>query len=192
VAPDIANHTQSIGKKYADIIPEARRMRESGKTYKQIGDHFGVSKHTASRMLNLEHHADCVAKRRNDHKHRYGSDPEYRRKIIRRVCDQQKTVRGRVLARLRLSRIEAKRNGFAACSASADTILEAFTGKCQLCGITEDELGKKLVIDHCHQTGRFRGWICSFCNSGLGYFRDSEIILQKAIGYLNDSRRQHE
>jgi len=54
--------------------------------------------------------------------------------------------------------------------------------KCGLCGRYEE-----LVIDHCHTTGKFRGLICRLCNGLLGRFKDSTILLEKAILYLNKS-----
>jgi Recombination endonuclease VII len=43
---------------------------------------------------------------------------------------------------------------------------------------------KKLAVDHCHKTGKIRNLLCQFCNSGIGYFKDSIELLQKAIDYL--------
>lgn len=60
--------------------------------------------------------------------------------------------------------------------------------KCAICGgegFKIDPRQKiKLVIDHCHTTGRVRGMLCHNCNRGLGLFKDSVYNLQKAIDYL--------
>ncbi len=40
-------------------------------------------------------------------------------------------------------------------------------------------------VDHCHSTGKIRGLLCTKCNTGLGNFRDSPELLQKAIEYIN-------
>jgi transposase-like protein len=44
------------------------------------------------------------------------------------------------------------------------------------------------VIDHCHNTNTFRGWLCHKCNRSLGGFDDSIEVLQRAIDYI----RTHE
>jgi hypothetical protein len=53
-------------------------------------------------------------------------------------------------------------------------------GRCKLCGRK-----RKLVLDHCHTTGRIRGFLCIRCNGGLGAFGDSIEGLKKAIKYLS-------
>lgn len=66
-------------------------------------------------------------------------------------------------------------------------------GRCKICNIknlsvTNDRTERrKLAIDHCHKTGKFRGIICAHCNSGLGYFKDSIENLKSAIAYLESS-----
>lgn len=40
------------------------------------------------------------------------------------------------------------------------------------------------VLDHDHNSGKFRGYICHSCNRGLGLFSDSVDTLLKAINYL--------
>ncbi len=42
----------------------------------------------------------------------------------------------------------------------------------------------RVVLDHNHDTGKARGWICDRCNTGIGRFRDDIKILEKAIEYL--------
>lgn len=45
--------------------------------------------------------------------------------------------------------------------------------------------GKKLFVDHCHATKRFRGLLCHRCNFLLGLARDSTKILLAAFDYLH-------
>jgi len=54
---------------------------------------------------------------------------------------------------------------------------------CEVCGS-----GSKIVYDHDHATGKFRGWICQHCNATLGFARDNVEVLYKLINYLNQSR----
>jgi hypothetical protein len=41
-----------------------------------------------------------------------------------------------------------------------------------------------LVMDHNHDTGNAREWICDSCNTGLGRFKDNIDLMQEAIKYL--------
>ena len=52
-------------------------------------------------------------------------------------------------------------------------------GKCEICGCPT-----KLVVDHNHRDGQFRGLLCSKCNRGLGHFDDNIELIEKAIEYL--------
>jgi protein-arginine kinase activator protein McsA len=52
---------------------------------------------------------------------------------------------------------------------------------CPICQKQAD----KIVLDHNHETGEFRGWLCNDCNNALGKFNDDIEILQKAINYLS-------
>lgn len=61
-----------------------------------------------------------------------------------------------------------------------ETLFNSHNNKCDCCGYET----KTLVTDHCHSTGKFRGFLCSQCNSGLGLFKDNPIRLQSAIKYL--------
>ena len=54
---------------------------------------------------------------------------------------------------------------------------------CQLCG----REAPRLLLDHCHDTDTFRGWICDKCNTGLGSFYDNVAFLTRAIEYLNET-----
>jgi len=39
-------------------------------------------------------------------------------------------------------------------------------------------------MDHCHRTDRFRGWICSHCNTMIGLAGESKVGLENGINYL--------
>lgn len=54
-------------------------------------------------------------------------------------------------------------------------------GLCAICKISTDTFH----IDHNHQTGKIRSLLCSNCNRGIGYLKESSIILYAAIEYLN-------
>lgn len=52
------------------------------------------------------------------------------------------------------------------------------------CDICKEIFSKEPHVDHCHETGEVRGLLCSPCNKGLGFFRDSPEILESAREYL--------
>jgi len=52
------------------------------------------------------------------------------------------------------------------------------------CSICKRSDVNKWHLDHCHKTTKFRGWLCSTCNHGLGMFRDNTKTLTNAIKYL--------
>lgn len=55
-------------------------------------------------------------------------------------------------------------------------------GVCAICKLLPGN--KRLHVDHCHETGRVRGLLCSGCNTGLGSLGDSADNLLSAIAYL--------
>ena len=58
-------------------------------------------------------------------------------------------------------------------------------GVCAICDL-EELSGKRLAVDHCHETGKVRGLLCFACNTSLGKFNDSISTLESAINYLKN------
>lgn len=80
-----------------------------------------------------------------------------------------------------------RRSHFTRCGYEIDpdqfeAILREQGYQCAICG--ENLIGRRLVLDHCHTTGKFRGGLCHHCNTGLGLFRDDPDLLARAIYYL--------
>jgi hypothetical protein len=57
---------------------------------------------------------------------------------------------------------------------------------CAICG--EKDFKKRLSVDHCHKTGKFRGLLCQTCNTSLGGFKDNVELLKSAIKYLTTKK----
>jgi hypothetical protein len=66
-------------------------------------------------------------------------------------------------------------------------MLEAQQGACAICGTTDTGKRKAFAVDHCHDTGKIRGLLCSNCNTGIGNLRDNIKLLERAIEYLRNS-----
>ena len=54
-------------------------------------------------------------------------------------------------------------------------------GHCPICS----DYTQNWVLDHCHTSNQFRGYICDACNLGLGKFKDDPAIVKKALDYLS-------
>jgi hypothetical protein len=68
--------------------------------------------------------------------------------------------------------------------ATLDAERSGVTG-CECCG--RDTPGpKRWHRDHDHETGEFRGWLCHWCNTGIGSLGDNLHGLYQAVRYLED------
>ncbi len=56
-------------------------------------------------------------------------------------------------------------------------------GLCAICARPPPE-GKRLNIDHCHDTGAVRGLLCNGCNTGIGQLKHDPDLMLSARDYL--------
>jgi hypothetical protein len=123
--------------------------------------------------------------------HKYARQLAYNRKWMKRKRDtniaqreKDRTYRqsplGRVRVALSSSRNAARRRGHAPCISTPDELLPTLTDNCEMCGRHTNECGP-LCLDHDHQNGNFRGWLCRSCNTSLGHY---ESIKDLAGDYL--------
>jgi len=71
---------------------------------------------------------------------------------------------------------------------TADVLIrmrEAQGNACALC-----LKANRLVVDHDHDTGLIRGWLCISCNGSLGVLGDNAAGLMRALLYVSAPRQQ--
>ena len=100
---------------------------------------------------------------------------------------------GRCTRSLSSSMAAAKKWGGKPCSATIEELIPTVVDKCALCGIPEMELNRRLSLDHNHETGEFRGWLCRRCNTLVGLIEKypadvGERIIKRSMNYLGGGR----
>ena len=66
-------------------------------------------------------------------------------------------------------------------------VLGAQNGVCAICCDPkghEPGCGNRLYVDHDHLTGRVRGLLCHYCNTGIGNLKDDPEIILAALNYV--------
>ena len=66
--------------------------------------------------------------------------------------------------------------------AEYDEMFEKQKGLCNICGKPSMN-GKRLCVDHNHETGEIRGLLCNWCNLRLGWYERNQ---QKVDKYVNN------
>ena len=57
-------------------------------------------------------------------------------------------------------------------------------GSCAICKTSVNQFNKGMCVDHCHETGKIRGLLCTDCNRGIGSLKDNLELLKQAVTYL--------
>lgn len=70
--------------------------------------------------------------------------------------------------------------------ADYDELLARQDGKCAICRVSQNDLTRKLAVDHDHMTMKIRGLLCLRCNTAIGKFNDDPELMNRAIDYILD------
>jgi len=70
-----------------------------------------------------------------------------------------------------------------------ESMFRAQNGCCKICE-RQNLDGKRLFVDHDHNTGTVRGLLCHHCNAGIGHFFDDPFLFQAAIKYLTENSKE--
>ncbi len=69
----------------------------------------------------------------------------------------------------------------------ADVEVFNTTDQCEICGKSFQDTKKNL--DHCHETGRYRGALCIDCNTSLGKLGDNlELVISRLQRYKDKEK----
>jgi hypothetical protein len=69
-----------------------------------------------------------------------------------------------------------------------DDLYRSQNGKCAICQTSQENLSKRLCLDHCHKSGKARQLLCGHCNRILGYFYENIDYIKNAIKYLEEDK----
>lgn len=83
----------------------------------------------------------------------------------------------------RFKRVERLKRKYGDDALVIDDRIQAGEG-CEICG----KVTSKMVVDHCHDTGKVSGLLCNAHNIGIGMFDDNPELLMKAYEYLVRTR----
>ena len=67
-----------------------------------------------------------------------------------------------------------------------EQLIEDHDNACALCGKPQEDLARRLLVDHDHDTGRVRGLLCTPCNSATAQLGDNYEGIAKALDYMRD------
>lgn len=169
-----------MGRKIIDIS-SGRKLCTKCKQEKDCKE-FGVDKSVACGLRSwcrscmrgyaIEHHDE-------DYKKKYGKD------YYRNVSSVPNPFG---ITKLRIQWMKAK---YGLSMEKYLDILQSQNYRCAICSVPFDftkSNQKNIHIDHCHNTGKVRGVLCTNCNRGLGGFKDNIDNLSIAIQYLITSK----
>lgn len=107
-----------------------------------------------------------------------------------RISEKKQEEKNRFKTALRRSHRSAAKHNYRPCNAIESEIREAFTGVChnEGCGVPESECTTRLHLDHNHETGEFRGWLCDRCNLAAGLIGESAERLTGLAEYVRHGR----
>lgn len=60
---------------------------------------------------------------------------------------------------------------------------------CSICGASSTPEGRRLHLDHCHKTGKFRGVLCHACNTALGLLGEDLSRMAAMMAYIREHRK---
>lgn len=112
-------------------------------------------------------------------------DPERHRKTKLASVRRQRAANP-----ARFRELELKR-AFGISLADYEGLCATQGGVCAICKRPErDTLGRRLAVDHDHDTGAIRGLLCRNCNTGLGMLGDSVDRIVAAANYLLNAQKK--
>lgn len=133
-----------------------------------------LNEFSKTKQLKSGYKAHCKTCHNNINKKYYSNEDNYRRQVLWAKANPE--------SRKKSYRKNKIKKEYGLSWEEYLELVKKFNNQCGICG-GKDSIS--LSIDHNHKTGKVRGLLCNNCNNGLGRFKDSTSLLNKAIDYLN-------
>lgn len=106
-----------------------------------------------------------------------------------RTCTKADTAAWRVHNRQHMNDLNHRRYNTRLHGLSVEEYDALYDGDptCPGCGRTQERVGRRHAIDHCHTTGKVRGLLCAQCNLAVGNVSDDPTVLRRLAEYLEAS-----
>ena len=148
---------------------QKQKSREASARYRAKNK----DKLNAAERERRENDPEWAEKQREKVRQYYKDRPEYRREQKKKFGKENPES---VVATKRKGKLGISRTDQEALFASQNA-------QCAICG---DEITfVKGHLDHCHKTGKVRGFLCHWCNHIIGNAKDDPARLESAIRYLD-------
>lgn len=107
-------------------------------------------------------------------------------------CDNPKRIHSDGRERARCYGCQNNMYSYGITTPQRNAMLRAQHGKCKVCEenikfYRDGPMKFRACIDHCHETGRIRGVLCSTCNIVLGKLNDNALRLRALANYLEEN-----
>ena len=145
-----------------------KRCNQCGGTEFRKDGKCKICRATWERKYNAAHREDRLAQKKAYHAKHHEKELEYNNAHLE---ERHAVSRAWHLAR-----------DFGISIEEYDNLLFKQNGVCAICGHPPN--GKRLAVDHDHNTNKIRGLLCTGCNLALGVVNDSAETLSNAAKYL--------
>ena len=133
--------------------------------------------------------SQCKSCRNLNRKEQYWKNPELAKK---KQADYRSTLKQtdpeKVFSSNRASKLKSSYN---LTLDEYDKKLKDQNYKCDVCGKEhQEEVKKRLVVDHCHETKIVRSLLCANCNTALGLLKENIETIEALKNYLIKFRKE--
>ena len=119
------------------------------------------------------------------------SKPDGKHNNCRECCKKEyRNNRHKYLEKRKLYReknkesVSIRKNRAGATEEQFRSLFQEQRGRCAICETHQNDMKRRISVDHNHDTGQIRGLLCDNCNRCLGLLKDDVKVLEKAIIYL--------
>ena len=194
------------------VMIELHQKHQMGSTIKSLSNEYSINRHTTAKILiklGFRHRPTIIGT--GDQQKKYCRLCRKYKLLRKFFINNQNTIHGlstycrRCTVRRSMTKVKADplenqarqwryrtklRGGNITTKVTKELLINTLKKQnncCAICRIPQDQLKKRLSIDHNHKTGKFRGLLCDRCNRVIGDFGEDTKRILRAIYYISGS-----